>query len=55
MDVEINTENKTNEIRMNIKVEAIFEKEITHSGTGGHIIIPNKYVGKMAIIMIKNE
>ena len=35
-------------------VDIISNKEITHYGSGAHIVIPKKYVKKKATIIIEN-
>jgi len=37
----------------NVDVKEVLQGKIVKFGTGGHIIIPQKHIGKEAIIIIK--
>lgn len=39
----------------NTSFEEILERNVSQFGTGGHIIVPQKHIGKKVIIIIKDE
>ncbi len=52
MKKENNNDNLIRFLRVDFKLEAILDAKVTAFGTGGHIIIPSKYKGKDAKVII---
>ena len=52
MEKKSNNDNLIKFYRVDFKLEAILDARVTAFGTGGHIIVPSKYKGKDAKVII---
>ena len=48
-------ENQINFLRVDFRLEAILDAKVSKFGTGGHIIVPSKYVNREAKVIILGE
>lgn len=46
---------KNNELEIKDKIETLFEKQVTAFGNGAKIDCPKKYIGKKAIVIIREK
>ena len=47
--------NNNEVLNLLLETEEILERDITQFGTGAHIIIPQKHLGKKAKVLIKKQ
>lgn len=46
---------KNNELEIKDRIETLFEKEITRFGNGAKIDCPKKFLGKKALVIIREK
>jgi putative transposon-encoded protein len=46
---------KNNDMEIKDKIETLFEKEVTKFGSGAKIDCPKKYLGKKALVIIREK